>query len=516
MMSDEKKIKVMLVNFVTGEMSDVVFELQKKGMEVIYWLGGKERFHELSVDKEGFPSTVFHHNLDAIQGIPPKEFQNVSIPPVDAQTNFQLSKQELTLQYLMDRIDYTGLRFYHKKELYHKCLSYWLYVLKELKPDAIVFSDLPHLYISFLIYSLAHLLGIKTLICRRVKGFPERVMVFNDFTKYSELLSAYQLVEQENLGINDLSEDIKTYYQQQVSARSGAVNEKYSKHIESPDKGRGTKLLPPLKVVVYNIKKFHFFKTALLYLRFLFKKKRIESLENKTYRNITIRLRHAKWNRLKKKYRAEYESLLDVFDGQKKFIYIPLHYQPECTTAPMGGVYADQILMVNTVAASLPDDWIVYVKENKIQWSFPYTHATRYSGYYKEMKKNKKVCFVSTDTSTFDLINYSQAVATVTGTAGWEAIMRLKPVLLFGFPWYMHCEGIFRVDSVEGCKRAVEKIKTGFVLDEKRILRYLSAMEMVSAPGYLHKRYAKNSGVSREQNTKNISDYIYECLNKNK
>lgn len=501
-----------MVNFATGEMPDVVFELQKKGMEIVYWLGGKQKFHELAMKKEKFPNTVFHDYLDAIQGIPAREYQAVNIPPAGSIIINQLSERELAIQYLMDRINYTGLSFYHRKNLYHKCLSYWLFVLRELKPDAVMFSDLPHLYIAYLIFSIAKLLDIKTIICRRVKGFPERVMVFDDFTKYSELQSAYRLLESQDMDMNNLSESIKLYYQEQVDARQGSITEKYAKHIQSPDKGRGTKLLPSFGVVMKNIRQLSFFKTAFLYLRFLFKKTRIESLENKTYRNITLRLHNLKWNRLRKEYKAEYESLVSTFDKEKKFVYVPLHYQPECTTAPMGGIYADQILMIDTIAASLPNDWVVYVKENKIQWTFPFTHTARYNGYYKEIKKNKNVFFIPTDTSTFDLINCSQAVATVTGTAGWEAIMRLKPVLLFGYPWYMHCDGVFRVDGVESCQKAIKKISDGITMDEKKILRFLTAMEQVSVPGYLHLRYAKNSGISREKNTKNIADFLYKYL----
>ena len=33
------------------------------------------------------------------------------------------------------------------------------------------------------------------------------------------------------------------------------------------------------------------------------------------------------------------------------------------------------------------------------------------------------------------LIDKCKAVATITGTSGWEALIRGKPVLHFGYPW---------------------------------------------------------------------------------
>jgi hypothetical protein len=46
------------------------------------------------------------------------------------------------------------------------------------------------------------------------------------------------------------------------------------------------------------------------------------------------------------------------------------------------------------------------------------------------------VVLVSPSVSSRELIKKTLAVITVTGTAGWEAIVNDKPCVYFGYPWY--------------------------------------------------------------------------------
>ncbi len=51
------------------------------------------------------------------------------------------------------------------------------------------------------------------------------------------------------------------------------------------------------------------------------------------------------------------------------------------------------------------------------------------------------------ETSTYDLIEKAELVATVTGTAGWEALCMGKPVLAMGTAWYRELPGAFHFSS---------------------------------------------------------------------
>ena len=131
------------------------------------------------------------------------------------------------------------------------------------------------------------------------------------------------------------------------------------------------------------------------------------------------------------------------------------------------------------MAKALPEGWEVYVKEHPVEWDvrgLNYT-AYRYPGYYKRIATVKNVKIVPIDTNTFSLVRESKAVASVTGTPVWEAIVRLKPGIIFGHPWYQNCPSIFRVDSVDSARMAFEKITNGYRVESWRVINFLKCLE---------------------------------------
>ena len=50
---------------------------------------------------------------------------------------------------------------------------------------------------------------------------------------------------------------------------------------------------------------------------------------------------------------------------------------------------------------------------------------------------------MSRSVDTYRLMEHAQLVATITGTAGWEAISGGKPVIVFGHTWYKNFPGVF-------------------------------------------------------------------------
>lgn len=139
----------------------------------------------------------------------------------------------------------------------------------------------------------------------------------------------------------------------------------------------------------------------------------------------------------------DYQNNLTLFssipDLTRKFVYFPLHLQPELTTHSLGGRYCDQLLALERIAELIPDDWVVYAKENPKQGYY-----MRPNSFFERLKRIKNVRLVSKDVSTFSLIESSQFVGTISGTAGWEAIKSGKCALIFGMAWYQSFPGVFR------------------------------------------------------------------------
>ena len=129
-----------------------------------------------------------------------------------------------------------------------------------------------------------------------------------------------------------------------------------------------------------------------------------------------------------------------------KYVYFALSFQPEATTLSYGDEYDDQILAIEKIDKIIPNNWSILVKEH------PYHSDPFYRGnlFYERLKLIKSVTIIPTTTfSNEDLIINSQFVSTVTGNTGWESIRLLKPVLVFGRPWYLTCPGVKNIDQLD-------------------------------------------------------------------
>lgn len=145
-------------------------------------------------------------------------------------------------------------------------------------------------------------------------------------------------------------------------------------------------------------------------------------------------------------YKINSLNNIKAVDLKKKYVYFPLHLQPEMTTDTMGGIYEDQLLAIEKLAAFIPDDWKIYIKENPKQ-----TFYKRNKDFYRRLNSISKAVLVNPAISTYELNKHSQFVATITGTAGFEAITGGKNVLVFGYAWYRQFPRAFEYDSGVTC-----------------------------------------------------------------
>lgn len=132
---------------------------------------------------------------------------------------------------------------------------------------------------------------------------------------------------------------------------------------------------------------------------------------------------------------AEYERG-DV-DLDRPFVYVPLHNQPEMSASTLGGRYRDQVLMIEAVSRSVPDDWTIYIKENPRQGAY-----ARGPLYFHRLERLPNVRLVPSYASSQALVAKAKVVATVVGTAGWEGLLSGIPTVTFGAAWYQSMPGV--------------------------------------------------------------------------
>lgn len=176
--------------------------------------------------------------------------------------------------------------------------------------------------------------------------------------------------------------------------------------------------------------------------------------------------------------------------SQTPYVYLPLQLQPEATTLPLGGVHVDQILMVEMLARALPSNWLLVVKENPKQ-RFDKRHAS----FYQRLWLAPQVRLASRSTSSFDLLHSCRAVATVTGSAGWEGLFAGKPVLAFGNAFYRSAPGVHAVEGLDDLVDALQRIDQRIFpcATDAQIQRFLLALQATSYAGVCDAQYLRDS-----------------------
>ena len=178
------------------------------------------------------------------------------------------------------------------------------------------------------------------------------------------------------------------------------------------------------------------------------------------------------------------------------FVYLPLHLQPEATTCPMGGVYVDQLLVVEMVSRALPAGWRLVVKENPKQQL-----SKRQPTFYQRLAQLPNVQLVSRRHSSMDLIEAAQAVAAITGSAGWEGLCAGKPVLVFGNAFYRAAMGAVAVDDLDTLREELARIADGrFVTATSSTCRaFLAGLQQHSYRGVTDAQYLRDSTMSEDE-----------------
>lgn len=201
-------------------------------------------------------------------------------------------------------------------------------------------------------------------------------------------------------------------------------------------------------------------------------------------------------------FKSFYKKLKhDTIDKSKKAVYFPLQMQPEMTTSTLGGIYTDQILAIEKISNIIPDDWVIYVKENPKQ-------LERHRGefFFKRLSLIQKAKYISKEFNSFDLIESSEFVATITGTVGWESLMVEKPCVIFGHVWYQEFQGIIKYHSNLTLQEIIDtKVdKNSVEVDYNNLIK-------CTANGIVDRGYNPHfSKYSDENNTK----YLKESLSK--
>lgn len=469
------------------KMDSLFNALRKAGHDIVYRIGEREGEHRSPKE------AIFHDHYDAWAGKPADALKGKFFKPLSAERLSQLHELESTILTMMNK-RYDASPVEERKQIYYDMLAYWTYVLDTTKPEAVIFTTIPHSIYDYIVYTLSKERGIKTVMFEDswVAG---RLIWMTDYRKASEeFADAIERNAGREFKLEELHADVQSYFKSQT----GETQIKPA-YMRAQQQGGRT-----IAVLRHRI-----------------------SIAWSSLRNGTLpRLAYSYITRqFKKDLRHEYRRFVKEPDLSRRFVYFPLGFQPERTTCPQGGIYHDQILVAQTISAALPEGWELYVKEHPSQWwlrSKSKYNSARYPGYYERLAAIRGVRLVPTTFDSHKLIAHAQTVATITGTAGWETLFRLKKPLIFGYPWYLPAPQLLRVRSVEDCKKAFNVLLNSPTFPQSELLTLLKSFEEATLRGYIGEirdhlgLVPFDVPVSREESMESIAKVVLRVLDKSK
>jgi Capsule polysaccharide biosynthesis protein len=162
------------------------------------------------------------------------------------------------------------------------------------------------------------------------------------------------------------------------------------------------------------------------------------------------------------------------------FVVYFMHYQPERSSLPEGLLFAQQWLAIRLLSWALPVGWTLVVREHPSMWLHPIDITVRTPGLYREIASLPNVKICSMDVDTFEIIDKSKAVATLTGSVGFQAILRNRPVFAFGLPAYKDHPACFSVSSLSELRKALGVVEAQDLNDhftDEALEEYLTWIE---------------------------------------
>lgn len=491
---------VIYINCWTDPWVRVAQKLMDDGYCPVWWIGSiSDKSCHLITEK--FPGIVFQDIGDAWKGRFPQEVQKKAAECyLDVDFLKEHAHHELQAIKMMDRMD-DGLRsfnFMERQRHFRNMLKQWMAVIEICKPDLIISTGIPHQLFDYVLYWLSQDRGIPFLSIHHTQFQGRFYFSLNGFfTIRNKFVEDWRMFEEKS--------DVEKYIPNDVLTRFEKVKLDYEQGAPISMKTYGSvekKMSQPFFMIKRWLRKF-----TTVYRPYLFGRPADVTaighsayckISDKKYEDSDVNIYHhermiLKANKYKKYLKKHYDSLVTSPNYNEKYVIYFLHYQPEATTCPGGDIFVDQRLCTELLLKYLPEDYKIYVKEHPHQFlRSKIGHTGRMIDLYDDLVKNERVRLIATEINSFELMKYSKAVCTCTGTVGWEAMVRQKPVIAFGLSWYEnYTKGVLRIIDEASAKKMLQFIDE-YQYDEHSLLAYLAAVGKNTDIAYYFKNLLKD------------------------
>lgn len=158
----------------------------------------------------------------------------------------------------------------------------------------------------------------------------------------------------------------------------------------------------------------------------------------------------------KKYFRKKYLDKISDYEIPKneKFVFFPLHSQPEQTISVRAQFCTNQLAVIKNIAQSLPVEYSLYVKEH---YFMGILYKWRSKEYYDELKSMPNVKIIHPSVNSSNLYEKCDLVITINGSATYESLFYLKPVIVFTNTSSMDIPSVTKIENFEDLPSLIRK-----------------------------------------------------------
>lgn len=370
----------------------------------------------------------------------------------------------------MDRLVYEPLArrrnepfegsFDDRRRLLFKHLRFWDKTLLDLAIDAVIFHNLPHQVFDTVLYHMCKSRGIPTLIFSSVG-------VFKDTYFVSESI--------EDAGLLDFGAKLRAANVNNWIDTDDRVNRDWTRVCKIVDSGGeahvATDSFSILRSLINDGHAGGSRGTMRDFVKALWRRLRRMRRQVSTSR-VSLSL---KSRRIRDVRSARREELKHASNSPlpERFVYFPLHFQPEASTTARGRHYVELREVVASVASSMPEGVILVIKEHPHQYD---KLLPRPSGFFSELAGIPRVQLIDSSARSSDIRQKCLGVVTVSGSNGFEVLASGRQVIAFGSAAWREAPGVWTIRSQADVVSALDSVCSAPPLSRDNYRSYIQRL----------------------------------------
>ncbi len=435
---------------------------EDKIAEPVFWLGADNHYQKAS--------QLFGENVVKSQSFihRPYEFQELNYRGEN--NNFFFSKNYLRAKdrclKMMDRLDLYGVFSRLDREVYfHNLCIYLLKKFEGLNADVLITAEAPHDHSKYIAFEICKFLNIP---CYKFQNWMPAPLLYLQNMETDEII---KLKKERTNKIDRKAESDISKFIHEVKNKSVEFEPYYMKSLRENEQSFSRFL--------------NFFKKSYLstnwFSIYLDIRHNTGRLLLRKYNPInpfyfTYLLRY--WNNLLRRKNLNKAASISHSKPNlnKKFVYFPLHFEPERTTNPDGNDFQDQFIALTKLRQLVPSNINIIIKEHPTQLRTHFTRGIlgRSPLFYKLIKNIKGLQIVKPTFNSIELILKSELVSTITGTVALESAILGKKALTFGSTYFDGCPNIQKWNEkitykeITNSKIHSSEVVESFLISKKR------------------------------------------------